>query len=56
MDEKKERSISRMREEVAYFEPILDILKATPGEMERLQAFIVENIVNNDSLPIPLRY
>jgi benzoyl-CoA reductase subunit B len=48
MDEKKERSISRMREEVAFFEPVLEILKASPGDMEKLQHFVVGNIVNND--------
>ena len=48
MDAKKERSISRMREEVAQFEPVLDLLRDDPDEMSQLQYFIVESLVRND--------
>ena len=47
MDEKRERSLSRMREEIAMFEPILGLLKADPGEMGHLQTFLIENIIGN---------
>jgi benzoyl-CoA reductase subunit B len=47
MDEKKERSVSRMREEIAMFEPILEVLKADPGEMGHLQTFLIKNIIDN---------
>lgn len=46
MDAKKERSVSRLREEIAMFEPILEILKLEPGEMGELQIFIIEDILN----------
>jgi benzoyl-CoA reductase subunit B len=48
MDAKKERSISRMREEVATFEPVLDLLRDDPDEMSKLQYFILESLVRND--------
>ena len=48
MDAKKERSISRMREEVAQFEPVLDLLRDDPDEMSQLQYFILESLVRND--------
>ena len=41
MDAKKERSLSRMREEVAQFEPVLDLLRDDPDEMSQLQYFIL---------------
>ncbi len=47
MDEKKEKSVSRMREEIALFSPVLDVLKADPGEMGRLQAYLIENLLDN---------
>ncbi len=47
MDEKKEKSVSRMREEIALFEPVLAALKAEPGEMGRLQIYILENLLDN---------
>ncbi len=46
MDAKKERSVSRLREEIAMFEPILEVLKLDPGEMGELQMFIIEDILN----------
>ena len=52
MDEKKERSVSRMREEIAMFQPVLEILKADPGEMGKLQAFLIENLTGNNEIII----
>jgi benzoyl-CoA reductase subunit B len=48
MNAKKERSISRMREEVETFEPIMDILREDPDEMSKLQLFIIEDLIRND--------
>ncbi len=44
MDEKKERSLSRIREELAMYEPVIELLKLEPGEMGHLQLPIIENI------------
>ena len=52
MDEKKEKSLSRMREEIAMFQPVLEVLKADPGEMGNLQAFLVENLIDNHKVII----
>jgi len=45
MDEKKERSLSRIREELAMYEPVVELLKLDPGEMGHLQLPILENII-----------
>jgi len=45
MDEKKERSLSRIREELAMYEPVVELLKLEPGEMGHLQLPILENIM-----------
>lgn len=47
MDEKREKSVSRMREEIAMFEPVLAALKVDPGEMGYLQTFIIETLIDN---------
>jgi len=47
MDAKRERSVSRLREEIAMFEPILELLKMAPDEMGNLQIFIIEDILNS---------
>lgn len=52
MDEKRERSVSRMGEEIAVFQPVLEVLKANPGEMGRLQAFLIENLTGNHQIII----
>ncbi len=44
MDEKKEKSLSRIREEMAMYEPVIELLKLEPGEMGHLQLPIIENI------------
>ena len=40
----KERSLSRLRDEIAMYEPVVELLKLEPGEMGHLQLPIVENI------------
>ena len=45
MDAKKERSLSRIREELAMYEPVVEVLKLDPGEMGHLQLPILENII-----------
>ena len=45
MDAKKERSLSRIREEVALYEPVARLLEAAPGEMGHLQLPIIKNIL-----------
>ena len=45
MDEKKEKTLSRIREELAMYEPVIDLLKIEPGEMGHLQLPILENMV-----------
>jgi len=47
MDAKKERSISRMREEIATFEPVLELLEMEPGDMGHLQIPIIRDLMNN---------
>ena len=42
MDAKKEKSLSRMKEEIAMFEPTLEILEQDPGEMGHLQIFLMK--------------
>jgi len=48
MDAKKERSISRMQEEIMLFEPVLQSLRENPDEMAHLQIFIIEDLLNNN--------
>ena len=48
MDAKKERSISRIREEVETFEPVLDLLREDPDEMSKLQFSIIEVLMRNN--------
>ncbi|MBW1900752.1 MAG: 2-hydroxyacyl-CoA dehydratase [Deltaproteobacteria bacterium] len=43
MDEKKEKSLSRIREEIAMYEPIVELLELDPGEMGHLQLPILRN-------------
>ncbi len=45
MDEKKERSVSRIREEIALYEPILAALKLAPGDSGELQIPILEDML-----------
>ncbi len=45
MDEKKERSVSRIREEIALYEPVLELLEQEPGEMGHLQLPIIKNLL-----------
>jgi len=45
MDEKKEKTLSRIREELAMYEPVIEVLKLEPGEMGHLQLPILENII-----------
>jgi benzoyl-CoA reductase subunit B len=52
MDEKIEKSLSRMKEEIAQFEPILAVLKAEPGEMGHLQSFPLEDLIGNHKIII----
>ena len=47
MDEKKERSLSRIREEIAVYEPILAALRLAPGESGELQIPILEDLVGH---------
>jgi benzoyl-CoA reductase subunit B len=48
MDAKKEKSLSRMKEEIAMFEPTLEILEQDPGEMGHLQIFLMKNLLDNN--------
>ncbi len=43
MDAKKEKSLSRIREEIALYEPIVEVLELDPGEMGHLQVPILKN-------------
>ena len=52
MDAKKERSLSRIREEMALFEPVAQLLEAQPGEMGHLQLPIIKNILEQHSKTI----
>ncbi len=45
MDAKKEKSISRIKEEIELYEPIAEALKLDPGEMGHLQIPILEDLV-----------
>ena len=45
MDAKKERSLSRIREEVALYEPVAQLLEVEPGEMGHLQLPIMKSIL-----------
>lgn len=45
MDAKKERSVSRIREEIAMFEPIAQMLELVPGEMGHLQLPIIKSVL-----------
>ena len=45
MDAKKERSLSRIREESALFEPVAQLLEVQPGEMGHLQLPIIKSIL-----------
>jgi len=45
MDEKKELSLSRIKEEVAMFEPVAQLLEVEPGEMGHLQLPIMQSIL-----------
>ena len=47
MDEKKEHSLSRIREEIAFYEPILAALKLAPGESGELQIPILEDLIRH---------
>jgi benzoyl-CoA reductase/2-hydroxyglutaryl-CoA dehydratase subunit BcrC/BadD/HgdB len=47
MDEKKERSVSRIREEIAVYEPILAALRVAPGESGALQIPILEDLIGH---------
>ncbi len=42
MDEKKERSLSRIREELEMYNSVLELLKVEPGEMGHLQIPVIE--------------
>jgi benzoyl-CoA reductase subunit B len=46
MDEKIERSLSRTREEIGMYGPILEALQADPGEMGHLHIPILKNLLN----------
>ena len=45
MDEKKERSVSRIREEVAQYEPVIEMLELDPGEMGHIHLPILKNLL-----------
>jgi len=45
MDEKKERSVSRIKEEMLSYEAIIPLLELEPGEMGHLQLPILRNLV-----------
>ena len=45
MDAKKERSLSRIREEIALYEPIVEVLELEPGEMGHLQLPILKSML-----------
>ena len=46
MDEKKEKSLSRLREEIAMYEPIIEALTVDPGEMGHIHMPILQNIID----------
>jgi len=48
MDAKKALSVSRAREELETFEPTLEILRADPDEMSKLQLSILEVLLANN--------
>jgi len=52
MDAKKERSLSRIREELALFEPVAQLLEVEPGEMGHLQLPIIKSILEQHSKTI----
>jgi benzoyl-CoA reductase subunit B len=45
MDAKKEHSLSRIKEEIAFYEPIVEAFKVDLGEMGHLQLPILENML-----------
>ncbi|MEE8373257.1 MAG: 2-hydroxyacyl-CoA dehydratase family protein [Dehalococcoidia bacterium] len=45
MDAKKERSVSRFREEIDTYEPVLEVLALEPGEMGHLQIPLLKNML-----------
>ena len=48
MDAKKEKSVSRLREEIATYEPVLELLQMEPGEMGHLQTPLLEDLIRNN--------
>ena len=52
MDAKKERSLSRIREELALFEPVSQLLEVESGEMGHLQLPIIKSILEQHSKTI----
>ena len=45
MDAKKEKSVSRFREEIDTYEPVLEVLALEPGEMGHLQIPLLKNML-----------
>jgi len=45
MDEKKEMSLSRTKEEIALYEPILEVLELDPGEMGHLHIPVLKDML-----------
>jgi benzoyl-CoA reductase/2-hydroxyglutaryl-CoA dehydratase subunit BcrC/BadD/HgdB len=45
MDAKQERSLSRIKEEITLYEPVIEALKQHPGEMGHLQRPILADLV-----------
>jgi hypothetical protein len=48
MDAKQERSVSRLSEEIAMYEPVLEVLQSNAGEMGHLQIPILRDLIEND--------
>jgi benzoyl-CoA reductase/2-hydroxyglutaryl-CoA dehydratase subunit BcrC/BadD/HgdB len=48
VDAKKEKSVSRLREEIEQYDPIIAMLKQEPGEMGHLQLPILENMLEQN--------
>ena len=52
MDAKKEKSLTRIREEIEFYQPIIDMLEIEPGEMGHLHLPIMYNLIEQHNKTI----
>jgi benzoyl-CoA reductase subunit B len=52
VDAKKEKSLTRIREEIEFYQPIIDMLELEPGEMGHLHLPILNNLIGQHNKTI----